>query len=284
MLTHQAGLKDWIPFWMKTVKKDGTYKEGIYNTTPNDFFNKRVANDLYINKNYEDTIYKQITESPIKNAGKYLYSDLGYYYLKRIIEKETQAALNIYVQKTFYAPLGLSTMTYKPLAKFDLDRIAPTEFDAKFRKQLVHGDVHDQGAAMLGGVGGHAGLFSDANDLAVLMQMYMNKGEYGGMRYIDTATISEFTRCQYCKDNRRAIGFDKPEMNPEKESPVCSCVSYLSFGHAGFTGTLAWADPENELVYIFLSNRVYPDADDNKLAKSGIRSKIQEVIYSSLKK
>ena len=284
MLTHQAGLKDWIPFWMKTVKKDGTYKEGIYNTTPNDFFTKRVANDLYINKNYEDTIYKKITESPIKNAGKYLYSDLGYYYLKRIIEKETQAALNIYVQKTFYAPLGLSTMTYKPLAKFDLDRIAPTEFDAKFRKQLVHGDVHDQGAAMLGGVGGHAGLFSDANDLAVLMQMYMNKGEYGGMRYIDTATISEFTRCQYCKDNRRAIGFDKPEMNPEKESPVCSCVSYLSFGHTGFTGTLAWADPENELVYIFLSNRVYPDADDNKLAKSGIRSKIQEVIYSSLKK
>ncbi|OFY87340.1 MAG: hypothetical protein A3F72_17210 [Bacteroidetes bacterium RIFCSPLOWO2_12_FULL_35_15] len=284
MLTHQAGLKDWIPFWMKTVKKDGSYKEGIYNTTPNDFFTKRVANDMYINKNYEDTIYKQIADSPIKDPGKYVYSDLGYYYLKRIIEKETQAALNIYVQKTFYAPLGLSTMTYKPLAKFDLDRIIPTEFDAKFRKQLIHGDVHDQGAAMLGGVGGHAGLFSDANDLAVLMQMYLNKGEYGGVRYIDTATISECTKCQYCKDNRRAIGFDKPEMNPEKDSPVCSCVSYLSFGHAGFTGTLAWADPENQLVYIFLSNRVYPDADDNKLAKSGIRSKIQEVIYSTLKK
>lgn len=284
MLTHQAGLKDWIPFWMKTVKKDGSYKEGIYNTTPNDFFTKRVANDLYINKNYEDTIYKQIADSPVKDAGRYVYSDLGYYYLKKIIEKETQAALNIYVQKTFYAPLGLSTMTYKPLAKFDLDRIVPTEFDAKFRKQLIHGDVHDQGAAMLGGVGGHAGLFSDANDLAVLMQMYMNKGEYGGVRYIDTATISECTKCQYCKDNRRAIGFDKPEMNPEKDSPVCGCVSYLSFGHAGFTGTLAWADPENQLVYIFLSNRVYPDADDNKLAKSGIRSKIQEVIYSTLKK
>ncbi len=283
MMTHQAGLKDWIPFWMKTVNKDGTYKTGIYNKTPNDFFTKRVANDLYINKNYEDTIYKQIIASPVKDVGKYVYSDLGYYFLKKIIEDKTQAALNIYVHKTFYAPLGLQTMTYKPLAKFDLTRIVPTEFDAKFRKQQVHGDVHDQGAAMLGGVGGHAGLFSDANDLAVMMQLFMNYGTYGGKRYIDSVTISEFTKCQYCKDNRRAIGFDKPEMNPDKDSPVCGCVSYLSFGHAGFTGTLAWADPENQLVYIFLSNRVYPDADDNKLAKSGIRTKIQEVIYEALK-
>lgn len=283
MLTHQAGLKDWIPFWTKTVKKDGTYKEGIYNTTPNDFYTKRVANDLYINKNYEDTIYKQIIESPLKESGKYLYSDLGYYFLKKIIEKETQSALNIYVQKTFYDPLGLTTMGYKPMSRFDLDRIVPTEFDAKFRKQLVHGDVHDQGAAMLGGVGGHAGIFSDANDLAVMMQMFMNKGEYGGVRYIDSSTVNEFTKCQYCKENRRAIGFDKPEMNPDKDSPVCGCVSYLSFGHAGFTGTLAWADPANQLVYIFLSNRVYPDADDNKLAKSGIRTKIQEVIYEAVK-
>lgn len=283
MLTHQAGLKDWIPFWMHTVNKDGTYKEGIYNTTPNDYYTKRVAEGLYINKNYEDTIYKEIIESPVKEKGKYVYSDLGYYFLKKIIENKTNEPLNIYVQHSFYEPLGLTTMGYKPLAKFDKKRIVPTEFDAKFRKQLIYGDVHDQGAAMLGGVGGHAGLFSDANDLAVLMQLFMNKGEYGGERYIDTATVSEFTRCQYCKDNRRAIGFDKPEMNPDKDSPVCGCVSYLSFGHTGFTGTLAWADPANQLVYIFLSNRVYPNADDNKLAKSGIRTKIQEVIYDVVK-
>ncbi len=283
MLTHQAGLKDWIPFWTKTVNKDGTYKEGIYNTTPNEFFTKRVANDLYINNNYEDTIYKQIIESPIKEKGKYLYSDLGYYFLKKIIEKQTQAALNIYVQNKFYTPLGLSTMGYKPMARFDLDRIVPTEMDKKFRKQLIHGDVHDQGAAMLGGVGGHAGVFSDANDLAVLMQLFLNKGEYGGKRYIDSVTVSEFTKCQYCKENRRAIGFDKPETNPDKDSPVCSCVSYMSFGHAGFTGTLAWADPANQLVYIFLSNRVNPSADENKLAKSGIRTKIQEIIYDAVK-
>jgi len=174
-------------------------------------------------------------------------------------------------------------MGYKPLTRFDKERIPPTELDKKSRKQLVHGDVHDQGAAMMGGVGGHAGVFSNANDLAVLMQLFLNKGEYGGTKYIDSSVVSEFTKCQYCKDNRRAIGFDKPETNKEKESPVCDCVSYMSFGHAGFTGTLAWADPANQLIYIFLSNRVNPSADENKLAKSGIRTKIQEVIYEVVK-
>ncbi len=283
MMTHQAGLKDWIPFWIKTENKDGSYKEGIYNKTPNDLYLKRVANDMYINKNYEDTIYKRIIESPIKDVGKYVYSDLGYYFLKKIIEKETQAALNVYVQNSFYAPLGLTTMGYKPLAKFDLNRIVPTEFDAKFRKQQIHGDVHDQGAAMLGGVGGHAGLFSDANDLAVMMQLYLNGGTYGGKRYIDSMTIAEFTKCQYCKDNRRAIGFDKPETNKDKENPVVSGASPESFGHTGFTGTMAWADPKTGLIYVFLSNRVYPDADENKLSKSGIRGKIHGVIYDAVK-
>ena len=283
MLTHQAGLRDWIPFWLNTINKDGSYKPGIYSRTPNENYMKRVADDLYINNNYEDTMYRQIMDSPLKNRGKYLYSDLGYYLLKKIIEKQSGSALNIYVQNKFYNPLGLSTMGYKPLARFEMNRIVPTEFDAKFRKQLLHGDVHDQGAAMLGGVGGHAGIFSNANDLAVMMQLFLNKGEYGGVRYIDSATVSECTKCQYCKENRRAIGFDKPELNHDKESPVCDCVSYMSFGHGGFTGTLAWADPQNQLVYIFLSNRVYPDADENKLAKSGIRTKIQEILYGALK-
>lgn len=282
MLTHQSGLRDWIPFWMKTMEK-GVYKPGIYNKVRNDEYPDRVADYMYIHKNYVDTVYKQIIQSPIKESGKYVYSDLGYYFLKKIIEKQTFVPEERYVIKYFYAPLGLSTMGYKPRDRFDLNRIVPTEFDAKFRKQLVHGDVHDQGAAMLGGVGGHAGLFSDANDLAVMMQMFLNKGEYGGKRYIDSTTLSECTKCQYCVDNRRAIGFDKPETNPAKVSPVCNCVSYLSFGHSGFTGTLAWADPSNQLVYIFLSNRVYPDADENKLSKSGIRNKIQEIIYDVVK-
>ncbi len=282
MLTHQAGLRDWIPFWIKTMEK-GEYKPGIYSKVRSDDFPKRVAENLFINKNYEDSIYKQIIASPVKESGKYVYSDLGYYFLKKIIEKLTFVPEERYVIKYFYAPLGLPTMGYKPRDRFDLNRIIPTEMDKKFRKQLIHGDVHDQGAAMLGGVGGHAGLFSDANDLAVMMQMYMNKGEYGGRRYLDSATLNECTRCQYCKENRRAVGFDKPETNPDKDSPVCSCVSYLSFGHSGFTGTLAWADPSNQLVYIFLSNRVNPNADENKLSKSGIRNKIQEIIYDAVK-
>jgi beta-glucosidase-like glycosyl hydrolase/CubicO group peptidase (beta-lactamase class C family) len=282
MLTHQAGLKDWIPFWVKTMDNDN-YKSGIYNNIRTLEYPRRVAEKLYITAAYEDTIYKQIIESPLKDEGKYHYSDMGYYFLKKIIEAKTYVPEERYVIKYFYAPLGLPTMGYKPLDRFDPKRIVPTELDTKFRKQLVHGDVHDPGAAMLGGVGGHAGLFSNANDLAVLMQLFMNKGEYGGVDYFDSATVNEFTRCQYCKDNRRGIGFDKPEMNPDKDSPVCGCVSYLSFGHAGFTGTLAWADPSNQLVYIFLSNRVCPSAKDNKLAKSGIRTKIQEVMYEVLK-
>ncbi len=282
MLTHQAGLRDWIPFWWKTVEK-GEYKTGVYNKVRTDDFPRRVADNMYINKNYEDTIYKQIIDSPLKESGKYLYSDLGYYFLKKIIEKQSFIPEERYVIKYFYSPLGLTTMGYKPRDRFELNRIIPTELDTKFRKQLIHGDVHDQGAAMLGGVGGHAGLFSNANDLAVMMQLFLNKGEYGGKHYIDSAILSECTKCQYCVDNRRAVGFDKPETNPTKESPVCHCVSPLSFGHSGFTGTLAWADPANQLVYIFLSNRVNPDAGENKLSKSGLRNRIQEIIYEAVK-
>jgi beta-glucosidase-like glycosyl hydrolase/CubicO group peptidase (beta-lactamase class C family) len=284
MMSHQAGLRDWIPFWTKTVQKTGEYKEGIYNKTTNDFYTRRVAENLYISKTYEDTIYKQILESPVKEHGKYLYSDLGYYYVKRIIERNTGLPQNEYVSKTFYTPLGLTTMGYKPRECFDLNRIVPTEFDAKFRKQLVHGDVHDQGAAMLGGVGGHAGLFSNSNDLAVIMQLFMNNGLYGGKSYVDSITVANFTKCQYCFENRRGFGFDKPEMTAGKESPVCLSAAPESFGHAGFTGTMAWADPVSGLVYIFLSNRVYPDAEDNKLSKSGIRGKIHQLIYDSVKK
>lgn len=287
MLSHQAGLRDWIPFWMNTVTTKGAFKQGIFSKTMNDTFPFRVAEKIYIHKNYPDSIFKRIIDSKLTETHKYKYSDLGYYFMLKIIQQQTGMPLDDYVQKTFYSPLGLSTMGYKPRERFDLKRIVPTEFDLKFRDQLVHGDVHDQGAAMLGGVGGHAGLFSDANDLAVLMQMYLQNGVYGGKRYLESSVLNECTKCQYCEnehnENRRAIGFDKPETNPEKDSPVCSCVSYLSYGHSGFTGTLAWVDPENKLIYIFLSNRVYPSADINKLAKQGIRSNIQSAIYDAVK-
>lgn len=200
-----------------------------------------------------------------------------------MVEKKSGLPFEEYVRKNFYSPLGLTTMGYKTRYRFSLTRIAPTEYDVKFRKQLLRGDVHDQGAAMLGGVGGHAGIFANANDLAILMQLYLQKGEYGGKRYFDSLTVKTFTSCPFYPTNRRGIGFDKPEMNPKKESPVCGSASAQSFGHTGFTGTMVWADPKTGLVYVFLSNRVYPDADVNRLAKLGIRTKIQELIYESFK-
>jgi beta-glucosidase-like glycosyl hydrolase/CubicO group peptidase (beta-lactamase class C family) len=282
MMTHQAGLKDWIPFYLKTMKH-GDYLPDIYNKTRTDIYTNRVAEKLYMNKAYTDTIWQRIIESPVSEKHEYRYSDLDLLFMWRIVERETKMPINEYVNKVFYAPLGLPTMGFRPRERFPLTRIVPTEYDIKFRKQLVHGDVHDPAAAMLGGVAGHAGLFSDANDLAIMMQMYLQKGEYGGRRYIDTATVSEFTKCQFCADNRRAIGFDKPETDPKKDSPVCDCVSYLSFGHQGFTGTITWADPDKQLVYVFLSNRVYPDAENQKITKMGIRSNILRIVYGAMK-
>ena len=217
-----------------------------------------------------------------KRQKEYRYSDLGYYFLQRIVEVQTGEQIENYVAK-LYAQLGVSTTGYLPRKRFSLDRIPPTEYDEVFRKQVIHGDVHDPGAAMLGGVGGHAGLFSSANDLAKLMQMYLNGGTYGDQRYIRDTTLGEFTKCQYCVDdeNRRGAGFDKPVRDGEG-GPTCNCVSYLSFGHSGFTGTIAWADPEQEIVYIFLSNRIYPDAGNKKLLHMNIRTDIQQVIYNAI--
>jgi CubicO group peptidase (beta-lactamase class C family) len=203
--------------------------------------------------------------------------------LKDIDEKYGNAPLNILADSLFYARLGASTLTYLPKEKFPLARIVPSEIDSTFRRQLLRGEVNDPSAAMLGGVAGHAGLFSNANDLAKLFQMYLNNGEYGGVQYLDSAVIKEYTRCQFCKEgNRRGAGFDKP--TGDKDGPTYTYVSRESFGHTGFTGTIAWADPDKQIVYIFLANRTYPNANlTNKLLKYNIRTRIQEVIYNSMK-
>lgn len=180
--------------------------------------------------------------------------------------------------------MGASTLGYKPWERFSLDRIAPTELDNTFRQRQIQGDVHDPGAAMKGGVAGHAGLFSNANDLAMIMQMLVNGGTYGGTRYLSDKVVKEFTKCQFCSTsgtgNRRGLGWDKPVRG--NGGPTCDCVSYASFGHTGFTGTMAWADPESKVVYVFLSNRVFPDATTNKLASMGIRTRIQEVVHGAV--
>ncbi len=282
MMAHQAGLQAWIPFYLHTMNKDGTRKQNYYRKTFSDSFPMYVAPSLFLAKGYTDSIYKSINESALGTPHKFLYSDLGYYYLKKIIEKKSDTLLSGYVYENFYAPLGLSTMCYQPRLKFPPQRCAPTENDQVFRKQQLQGDVHDQGAAMLGGIGGHAGVFSNANDVGVMMQLYLNGGTYGGKRYFETATVNEFTGAQY-PNNRRGIGFDKPEGDPKKPNPASDSISLASFGHQGFTGTQAWADPETGMVFVFLSNRVYPDAEHNKLAKLGIRGILMGMIVEELK-
>ncbi len=281
VLTHQAGLQAWIPFYLKTLTKKDEYKPGIYAVKESPAFPTHVAKKLYVVKNFTDSMYKRIVTSKIENTGKYLYSDLGYYFMQQIIEQQSQKKLNEFV-KDFYAKLGLS-LTYLPLKYFSVNQIAPTENDSKFRKQIVQGFVHDPGAALMGGVAGHAGLFGTALDLAKLMQMYLNKGELNGVRILDSNVVKDFTACHFCPDNRRGLCFEKPETDPKKDSPVTSECSPESFGHSGFTGTFAWADPKNKLVYVFLSNRVYPDAEPNKLAKLGIRGKIHKAFYDAVK-
>jgi beta-N-acetylhexosaminidase len=284
MMAHQSRLTPWIPFYKYTLK-DKKPDTAYYRATISEDFTVRVAENLYIKKNYKYVMYDSILSSPLLKTSSYKYSDLGFYFIPEIMENLVNDSFDDYLEKTFYRPMGLSTTGFLPRKRFPLDRIPPTEYDTIFRKQLVHGDVHDQGAAMLGGISGHAGLFSNANDVGVIAQMLIQEGTYGGVTYLKPETIKEFTEWQFpMNDNRRGIGFDKPLPEYVTEGPCCKSASPSSFGHTGFTGTYVWADPENDLVYVFLSNRVYPDAANNRLASSNLRPKIQQVLYDAIEK
>ena len=280
MMAHQARLKPWIPFYAKSLK-NGRPNPEYYAKDSSTLYNKRVATNLWILGSYTDKIYDSILATPLLKRKKYKYSDLGYYFMKKIIEKKSEQSLDQFVTNQFYKPMGLNNLRYYPRRYFPLSKITPTENDTIFRKTLVHGYVHDQGAAMMGGVGGHAGLFSNALDLAKLMQMYLNEGNYGGKQYIQPQVIEEYTDCQFCPKNRRGAGFDKPVRSLDG-GPTCKLVSLKSFGHSGFTGTLVWADPVKEINYVFLSNRVYPNAENWKLVRMDIRTEIQRVIYEAV--
>jgi len=284
MMTHQARLKPWIPFYTFSLKDD-TLDTAVFRNSISEEYPVRVAENLYIRKGYDRVIMDSIVSSGLLKTNEYKYSDLGYYFLKEILEITTNQELNSYVEECFYHTLGLSTTGYLPRNRFSPDRIIPTEGDKIFRKQLLQGDVHDQGAAMLGGVAGHAGLFSNANDLGIFMQMLLNGGSYGGVTYFQPGTIKDFTQTQNpLNENRRGIGFDKPLIEYEKDGPTCKGASRLSYGHSGFTGTYIWADPSNGLVYVFLSNRVYPDSRNNKLSELSIRTKIHQFFYDAIEK
>jgi len=283
ILLHQAGLVPFIQFYKETVDPKGKPLAKYYSDHETDSFSIRITDNLFLRNDWEDTIYQRILQSPVKTKGKYVYSDNDFIFLGKIVEQLTGMPLNEYAEKTFYAPLELMTIGFKPNERLPINRIAPTENDNYFRDQLLRGDVHDPGAAMLGGVAGHAGLLSNAYDMAVLMQMLLNGGELNGTRYLKKSTIHLFTDYQ-SKISRRGYGFDKPEKNNKdlKEPYPCISASTKAFGHMGFTGTAVWADPKYNLVYIFLSNRVDPSSSNDKLVKMNVRTKIQQVVYDAL--
>ncbi len=282
MLTHQAGFVSWIPFYVKTLHK-GQPSFKLYSPNKTDFNTVQVADGLWLNPNYQDTVFQRILGTSVSSKKKYKYSDLGYYFINKILKKQTGINQDDFVDSVFYGPLGLENIGYLPRERYPLQRIVPTERDNYFRHQLVHGYVHDQGAAMFGGVQGHAGLFANANDLGVMMQMFVNYGTYGGERYISDSTLRKYTASPYLSNgNRRGIAFDKP-VREGGAGPTCSkCASDNSFGHSGFTGTLTWADPDAGLVYVFLSNRVYPDANNRKIITMSIRTNIQRILYNAV--
>lgn len=281
VLTHSARFRPWIPFFLNTVH-DGEWDKEVYSTTKSEKFPVVVCENMYITEAYRDTIFKTIYDSKLRTRSGYRYSDLGFYMFMLMIERITEKPLDEVLDYTFYRSLGLPTMTYCPLNKFPKDRIPPTENDLSFRKQLVHGYVHDQGAAMLGGICGHAGLFASAIDVGIMMQMYIQMGEYGGVRYLRPQTIKKFTSYQYSR-NRRGLGFDKP-LRSRNGGPSCGLVSDQSYGHSGFTGTYTWNDPKNGLVYVFTSNRVYPIADNKKILEMNTRTDIHKVVYEAMSK
>lgn len=284
ILAHQAKLKPWIPYWRTTIKKNGKYKWRTFKKRQSRRFPIKITDQLYLHRNYKKKIYRAIKKSPLNDQSAYVYSGLAFYLWPEIVSDLVNEDFETYLKKTFYQPLGASTITYNPDQHFSLDRIIPTENDTFFRKVQIHGKVHDEGAIMMGGVSANAGLFGNANDLAKLMQLYLNEGTYGGQRFIDSTAVREFTRCQYCESgNRRGLGFDKPliEYHPQKSS-VAKAASPASYGHSGYTGTFVWVDPAQQLIYIFFSNRVYPTRENRKIYQLNIRPRIHEVIYEAL--
>ncbi len=284
IMTHQAGLVAWIPFYKYTLY-DGVHPDtGIYNRIRNGEHTVRVAENMYMEKDYLDTMEEEIRNSKLGPLKKYVYSDNDFILMGRIVEQLTGQTLDQYAKRIFYDRLGMLSTGFKPRERYSLNRIAPTECEKYFRLQCLQGDVHDPGAAMFGGVSGHAGLFSDAYDLGVLMQMVLNGGSFNGVRYIKPSTIKLFTAYN-TPISRRGLGFDKPEKDRknEKDPYPCKSASPETFGHTGFTGTCVWVDPKYKLIYIFLSNRVCPDGGANlNLEHMEVRSKIQETLYEAM--
>jgi beta-N-acetylhexosaminidase len=284
ILTHQAGLWPFLPFWAQTMK-DSVHLPEYYSKTLSPEYPFVVSDNLFASKSMKDSLWNwivkaKIREKPQRTPFDYRYSDMGFYISQHLSETLLNQPIEDFLSQNLYEPLGASTTGYLPLVRFSIHQIAPTENDKLFRRSLLIGVVHDQGAAMHGGIAGHAGLFSNANDLAKLGQMLLQEGYYGGVRYYRPETVRFFTQKQF-ENSRRGLGWDKPTPG-DWNGPTSYYSSPKTFGHTGFTGTCIWVDPEFKLVYIFLSNRVHPDMTNNKLLTANIRSRIQDVIYQSI--
>ncbi|MBK8635972.1 MAG: serine hydrolase [Saprospiraceae bacterium] len=284
MMAHVAGLLPWIPFYTETLtpyKKQMVPSPNYYSTTRRDSFTVPVAKKMFLRQDYRDTVWSKIFGSNLREGRDYRYSDLGMYIASRIIENTSGQRQDKFANDQFYSPMGLPYMTYNPLSKIPMDQIAPSELDNYWRYQEIRGNVHDMGAAMMGGVSGHAGLFSNARDVAAVMQMLLNGGSYGGKRYLKPSTILRFTT-RHPRSTRRAIGFDMKEMDPGKSMNMSEFASEWTYGHTGFTGTATYADPVHNIVFVFLSNRTYPNMNNNRLNNKDYRPKIQSCIYKAL--
>jgi len=301
MLAHQARLRPWVPYWQGTLRGNARYpwKKKWDAGRINDYrfrnytlkrdssrrFPIRISDDLWLHRRFKERhIYRAIKRSPLNEEPGYVYSGLLFYLLPEIVSELTGEDFEPHLKKHFYHPIGAHSITFNPMKLFPVDRIVPTERDTFFRMQQLHGVVHDEGAAMMGGVSSNAGLFSTANDLAKLMQLYLNEGRYGGEQLIPAAAVQEFTRCQYPKEgNRRGLGFDKPLLEYDAAgSYVAKSASPESFGHSGYTGTFAWADPQEELLLVFFSNRVYPTRNNRKLYTLNIRPRLHQACYDAI--
>ncbi len=286
ILAHQAGLNSYIVFLNKVTRKNGKLKRRWVRSTPNSKYSEQAFENLYIKDRFKKKVYREISKSKVSEEKKYKYSGLTFLLYPKLIEDLTGVSYSEYLRTNFYDPIGNETMGFLPKKKHFQNKIVPTEIDTLFRHSLTKDWVHDENAALMGGISGNAGLFASAEDVARLMQMYMNYGVYNGKRYLSENTVKEFIQVQYPQnDNRRGLGFDKPLLNNSKltlkDAYPAPQASDESFGHAGFTGTFVWADPKNQLVFIFLSNRVYPSREHRTLYTLNIRTALHALFYEA---
>lgn len=280
-LSHQGGLRPWIPYYQEVKKKNGKYKMKTVGP-PKPGYSYSLSDSLYLHDSfYENTIKKKIGKSEVSDDKIYRYSGLFFYLIPEIVMDLTGQTFNEFLSKEFYDPLNARTLVFNPLNSFDSSQIVPTENDSYFRMNQIHGTVHDEGAITMKGVSGNAGLFSNAQDLAKVWSMLLNEGVVDTVGYLEASTIQLFTTAQYPNNNnRRGLGFDKPLLKYDSHlSSVAKEASFKSYGHSGFTGTLVWADPETGLLFIFLSNRVYPTRENRALYEMNIRPTIHQLLY-----